>query len=229
MLLAMGMALGTLILCALDIVVLGLAIFPSALWCYAIWTSTIDLGSWQRLLAMCFAVAAAYFLYGLALMAIVGALRVLLRLNLREGEYPLVSLGAVKWALAIALKAPVSITFMNFILMTPLAPLFYRLMGAKIGRNVHINSKSCADPSLLEVGDRSVIGGHATIAGHSVEQGKLLLRKVRIGRDVVVGLNAVLLPGVKVGDGATIAAGVVVPKDTLIAPGTKYLGIPVPR
>jgi len=224
MFLATGMLLGTLMLGALDIVILGSALFPAALWCHAVWVSTSHFVAWQRILVMCFAGVAGYFLYGVTLMAIVGALRTALRLNLREGTYALVSIGAIKWALATGLKAPVSVTFMNFILMTPLAPLFYRLMGAKIGRNVHINSKSCADPSLLEIGDRSVIGGHATIIGHAFEKGRLMLKRVMIGRDVVVGLNAVLLPGVEVGDGATIAAGAIVPKDTVVAPGSNYLG-----
>jgi acetyltransferase-like isoleucine patch superfamily enzyme len=227
MLLTGGMVLGTLILYALEIVVLGLAMFPGALWCQAIWTSTTALFLWQRILVMCFAVVAAYFLYGFTLMAIVGILRIALRLKLREGAYPIVSVGAAKWALASALKSPVAITFMNFILMTPFAAIFYRLMGAKIGRNVHINSKSCADPSLLEIGENSVIGGHATVIGHAFEQGKLILKKVKIGKDVVVGLNAVLLPGVEAGDGATIAAGAVVPKNTKIAAGSTYMGIPI--
>lgn len=229
MLLTVGMIVGTLILYVLGVVVLGLAVFPGALWCHAIWRSTIDRLLWQRVLVACFAAVAAYFLYGFTLMAITGMLRIALRLKLREGEYPIVSVGAAKWALAIALKSPVSITFLNVILLTPFAALFYRLMGAKIGRNVQINSKSCADPSLLEIGDHSIIGGHATVIGHTFERGKLILKTVKIGKGVVVGLNAILLPGVEVGDGATIAAGAVVPKNTTIAAGSTYLGIPKPE
>jgi len=36
---------------------------------------------------------------------------------------------------------------------------------------------------------------------------------VHIGRDVWIGANAVILPGVTIGDGAVIAAGAVVTKD----------------
>lgn len=224
MLMAMGMLLGTLALGALDVLVLGLAMFPGALWCSAVWTWTAPLPPWLRLLSVCMAAPSAYFLYGVTLIAIVGLLRVLLRLNLKEGDYPLVSAGAIKWAVSIALSCPVSTTFMNFILMTPLAALYYRLMGAKIGRNVQLNTKSCSDPSLLEIGSNTVIGGHATVTGHSFEHGRLVLRKVTIGSGVTVGLNAVLLPGVEVGDGATIAAGVIVPKGTKVASSSTYFG-----
>ena len=44
--------------------------------------------------------------------------------------------------------------FGDFLLMTPFAALFYRLMGAKLGLNVQINSKYCADLSLLEIGEQ---------------------------------------------------------------------------
>lgn len=97
-------------------------------------------------------------------------------------------------------------------------------MGAKLGLNVQINSKFCADLSLLEIGEGSVIGGHATVIGHSFERRGLLLKKVRIGRHAVIGLNAVLLPGVEVGDRAIVAAGAVVPKGTRVAADSVYLG-----
>ncbi len=108
--------------------------------------------------------------------------------------------------------------------MTPFAALFYRLMGAKLGLNVQINSKFCADLSLLEIGDNVVIGGHATIIAHSFESRGLILRRVQIGRGAIIGLNAIVLPGADIGERAVVGAGVCVPKDTKIAPGTVYLG-----
>ncbi|MBI4597713.1 MAG: hypothetical protein HY737_04835 [Candidatus Omnitrophica bacterium] len=176
------------------------------------------------MLSMCCAAGAAYFLYGFTLVGITGGLRGALRLRLREGAHPLMSAEAAAWGISIALRSPVSITFLSFLLLTPFAPLFYRLMGARIGRDVQINTKSCADPLLLEIGEGSVIGGHATIVSHAFEHHQLVLKKVKIGARVVVGLNAVILPGVEVGDGATIAAGAVVPKNTCIAPGSVYFG-----
>jgi acetyltransferase-like isoleucine patch superfamily enzyme len=96
------------------------------------------------------------------------------------------------------------------------------LMGAKLGLNVQINSKNVADHCLLEIGDHSVIGGNATVIGHSFEPKGLRLAKVKIGKNVIVGLNAVIMPGVVIGDGAVVAAGAVVPKGTVIEPRTIY-------
>jgi acetyltransferase-like isoleucine patch superfamily enzyme len=226
-LLSVGLASLALIGYAAETVLLGVAIFPGVWLCHWLWALTTAAPMWARILWISMAGAAAYFLYGVVLILLVGLLHSVLRLNLREGAYPLISLQAIKWAMSTALKSPVSITFLNVLLLTPFAAIFYRLMGAKIGRGVQINAKSCADPSLLEIGDQSVIGGHATIVGHLFEEGRLILKRVRIGKRVVVGLNAIILPGAEIGDGASIAAGAVVPKDTRIAPRSVYLGATV--
>jgi acetyltransferase-like isoleucine patch superfamily enzyme len=160
------------------------------------------------------------------LVLLVGAIRILLRLRLEEGEYKMMSWGAVKWAFANALVLVVSITFMDFILLTPLAPFFFRLMGARVGENVQINSKNCADLSLLEIGDGAVIGGHATVIAHSFERGRLILRRVRIGANVVVGLNSVVLPGSDLGRRSMLAAGTVLSKDACVGEREVYFGVP---
>lgn len=146
------------------------------------------------------------------------------RLDLKEGGYRLASLGMLRWYISNALQFLVWTTFGGFLLMTPFAALFYRLMGAKLGLNVQINSKFCSDLSLLEIGDNVVIGGHATVIAHSFEPRGLILQRVRIGRNAIIGLNAIVLPGVEIGERAVVGAGVCVPKGTNIPPGTIYLG-----
>jgi len=205
-------------------IVLGLALFPAVVLCRLVWQYTIAQAVWQQTLWVCLTAGAGYFVFGFSLMFLAAFLRAVLRLDLREGEYPLASLGMLRWYIANALQFIVWSIFGDFLLMTPFAALFYRLMGAKLGLNVQINSKYCADLSLLEIGDDAVIGGHATVIAHSLEARGLILKKVRIGRKAIVGLNAIVLPGVTVGERAVIGAGVFVPKETHIAPGTMYLG-----
>jgi hypothetical protein len=53
------------------------------------------------------------------------------------------------------------------------------------------------------------------------------VQQVTLGNDVWVGANAVVLSGVRVGDGAVIAAGAVVTKD--VAPYTIVAGVPARR
>ena len=204
--------------------VLGLALLPAVLLCYTVWDHAAGQALWQQMLWVCLAAGAGYFVFGFGLMFLSALLRLVFRLDLQEGEYPLASLGMLRWYISNALQFIVWSVFGDFLLMTPFAALFYRLMGAKLGLNVQINSKFCADLSLLDIGDNAVIGGHATVIAHSIESRGLILKRVRIGRSAIIGLNAIVLPGVEVGERAVIGAGVFVPKDTKIEAGTKYLG-----
>ena len=210
----------------LGVAIIGLAIFPGVWLIYSVWGHTVNLVMIPRVLALCFTLASAYFLYGFTLIFILGVIRIVFRLNIKEGEYRVASVGMMRWMFINALYLLVSITFMDFIILTPLAALYFRLMGAKIGKNVQINSKNCADLCLLEIGDNSVIGGHATVIAHSFERSRIILRRVKIGNNVVIGINAVVLAGAEIGDGAFITAGAVLGKNKIVEPHSVYAGVP---
>ncbi len=120
----------------------------------------------------------------------------------------------------------VRFTIMDFIRATPLLPMFHRLMGAKVGKNVQINTKVIADSNLLEIGEGTVIGGDAQIICHTAEDGKLKIARTKIGKNVTIGILAVILPGTEIGDGATIGACTIVPKNSRIPAGTVWAGVP---
>lgn len=224
--LAAGQLLLTFGLYLLAIFLIGISIFPGVLLCSYVWIQAAQLNTELRFLLLSFSIGASYFIYGITMIFFVGFLRIVFRLNLKEGEYRLGSLGSVKWFIVNSLYYVVSVTFMDFILLTPLAAIFYRLMGAKVGKNVQINSKFGADLSLLEIGDEAVIGGHSTVICHSFERGRLILKKVKIGKRAVIGLNSVILPGCEIGDGALISAGAVLGKNTIVKPREVFFGVP---
>jgi acetyltransferase-like isoleucine patch superfamily enzyme len=85
----------------------------------------------------------------------------------------------------------------------------------------------------VEIGEHSLVGMHATIlsSNHAVPNFGTLIRDMpdellptRIGRDVWIGANAVILGGVAIGDGAVVAAGAVVSRD--VEPGFIVAGNP---
>ena len=85
----------------------------------------------------------------------------------------------------------------------------------------------------VEIGEQSLIGMHCTIvsSNHTVPALSTLIRDVpdelrptKIGRDVWIGANAVVLGGVTIGDGAVVAAGAVVSRD--VEPGFVVAGNP---
>jgi acetyltransferase-like isoleucine patch superfamily enzyme len=112
---------------------------------------------------------------------------------------------------------------------SPIWTVYLRLNGAKIGTGVYVNSLFVSDHSLLEFGDDVVIGSEVHLSGHTVEGGVVKTARVRLGRNVTIGLGSIIDIGVTVGDGCQVGALSLVPKHTTLEPDAVYAGIPVRR
>ena len=216
----------TIFLYLLGACLLGLALTPPAILLFGLWNIVHPTSLVSKAACLALGLGFGFFLFGLSLIVVTVILRWILNLKLREGEFPYFSFQAVKWAFTNSLMLIVNITFMDFMKLTPLLPFYCRLMGAKVGRRVQMNSKHLADISLLEIGDDSVIGGDAVLIGHIAEHGMLKLKKTAIGKKVTIGLGAVVMPGCRIGDGALIAARSVLAKNTVVPRYTVFAGTP---
>jgi len=215
----------TFLMYSVGILILGITLFPSLFTILSYWEYSSQFEPWLRALGLSIVIRFGYFLFGTFLIFTASFTRIILMLNVKEGIHPIGSPVMLKWMMSSALVIAVRKIFMDFMLLTPLSALFYRLMGAKMGRNVQINSDRVGDIPMLEIGDNTVIGGNATVICHLFEKSGLNIKKTKIGRNVIIGLNSVIMPGAQIGDKAVIAAGAIVPKDTIVAPGSVYLGI----
>lgn len=104
-------------------------------------------------------------------------------------------------------------------------PLIPKLFGAKLGQRVALGG-DIGDAPMVTVGERSIIGRGASVIGHAITSGRIILGRVRIGSDVTVGVNAVIWPGVEIGDGAIVVAGSVVSMNTCIPANELWGGSP---
>ena len=102
-----------------------------------------------------------------------------------------------------------------------LFPPFYTDCGKNItiGKNVFINA-CCKfqDQGGIKIGDNVLIGHNVILAtiNHNfdpLKRAEMTPKRIEIGCNVWIGSNTVILPGVKVSDGAIIGAGSVVTKD----------------
>ena len=202
----------------------GAALIPGLALLIKVWHSTAAVPPLLRLFLIGMTLSLGYFIFGLMLIVLVGIFRTVLGLKLKEGTHPLASGEAMKWAFISSLFLMIHYTFIDFILLTPFANLLFRLLGAKLGKNVQFNSKYIFDATLLEIGDNTVIGGGAIINCHIIERNSLKLKKVKIGSNVLLGSHCTVMPGCEIGDHAIIAAGTIVPKNTIVPPRTVYAG-----
>jgi hypothetical protein len=208
------------------VVLFGLSLAPGIYLLLRVWEATPDLSAAVRCILLGTSAAAGYFLYGFTLSLLVGVLRTALRLRAGEGHHSLFSVEAMKWALVNALYMIVLFTFVDFLLPTPFANVLFRLLGARLGRNVQMNSKYVFDAPLLEMGDDTVVGMGAFIVAHVVERGVLKIKRVKIGKNVTIGTHAKIMPGCVVGDDSIIGAGAVLLKNTEVEPGSVWYGVP---
>ena len=175
------------------------------------------------------ALAASYFTYGLTLLLVAPALNLVLGGRLRPYRGSAVSLAALRWYVHCTLTLVVRYSFLEFVTPSPFAQLYYRLMGMKIGRHVTINSTAIADPSLIEMEDGVTIGGSASIMAHYGQGGYLVVAPVRLRSGATIGLRAIVMGGVEVGEKAKVLAGSFVLPNTRIPAGETWAGIPAQR
>lgn len=104
----------------------------------------------------------------------------------------------------------------------------YRLLGAKVGKNVSFGLGATLDiffPDFIEIGDNSVIGYNSTILCHEFLVAELRKGKVIIGKNAMIGANSTILAGVTIGDNASISAMSLVNRD--VSEGEKVQGVPI--
>lgn len=115
---------------------------------------------------------------------------------------------------------------------------FYRLAGVRLGKGSVIHMwANFFNPKGVIIGEDTIIGDHCFLDGRgtlkignhtdiasqvliynsehdlSAEDFRAITAPVEIGDYVFIGPRAIILPGVKIGDGAAVAAGAVVTKD----------------
>lgn len=92
----------------------------------------------------------------------------------------------------------------------------YRMMGIRVGSNVSIALEVTMDvlfPQLIEIGDNTIIGFNTTILCHEFLIKEYVTGPVVIGRDVMVGANTTILPGITIADGSVVSAHSLVNSD----------------
>ncbi len=106
--------------------------------------------------------------------------------------------------------------------------LYRTFLKMKIGEETAFGFMVMVDimfPERITVGKNSIIGYNTTILAHEYLIKEYRLGDVKIGDNVMIGANTTILPGVEIGDGATVSAGTLVNRD--VPPGSFVGGNPM--
>ena len=92
--------------------------------------------------------------------------------------------------------------------------VYRKAMGMDIGRNVRISLRARLDfthPQGVHIGDGSLIAFDAVIFAH--DESRLLFTDTYIGKNCFIGAQAIIMPGVRIGDCCVVGSGSVVTSD----------------
>ena len=113
-----------------------------------------------------------------------------------------------------------------FLRGTPMLPIYLRLFGAHIGRDVYLDTTDFTEFDCVTIGDGAVLDGNCGPQTHLFEDRIMKIGTVRIGADVEVGACSTILYDTELGDGVRVAALTLVAKGERLPAGTAWEGSP---
>jgi non-ribosomal peptide synthetase-like protein len=143
----------------------------------------------------------------------------------RAGAIPLWSARYFRfWAAKALVRSAPALAFAG----TPLFNLYLRLLGAKIGANAVIVSRSvpAVTADLFEVGPDALVTRSAHMPGYTAYGNRIHLDAIRVGRNAYVGEQSVLEIGSTVGDFGQLGHASSLQKGQRVPDGKRYAGSP---
>jgi acetyltransferase-like isoleucine patch superfamily enzyme len=116
----------------------------------------------------------------------------------------------------------------RYVPFIPLKNAIYRTLGMRVGHHASVGLMVMFDiffPQDVTLGENCIIGYNSVILCHEFMRHEWRRGPVVVGRDVTIGANTTILPGVVIGDGATVSAMSLVNRD--VPPGALVGGVPV--
>jgi non-ribosomal peptide synthetase-like protein len=163
------------------------------------------LASWPVLLA--FSIVAKWLLIG----------------RYQPGEHPLWGSYYFRWWLVGRLTA---LSGAGALAGTPAMPVYYRLMGARVGRRCAIDTAEVSAWDLISIGDETTVGPDTQLLGARVEGGMLRLGRVDLGARCFVGTHVALGLDVHMEDYARLDDQSMLPDGAVVPRGQALRGSP---
>ncbi len=123
--------------------------------------------------------------------------------GIKPGTYPVYSAVYIRKWISDQLIA-VALIVLHPIYATVFISSFFRLLGAKIGKNTEISTASNVTHSMLKIGDESFIADAVSLGEEDIRGQRLILENTSIGNKSFVGNSALIPQGYNLGDNMLI-------------------------
>jgi non-ribosomal peptide synthetase-like protein len=141
----------------------------------------------------------------------------------KPGRYPVWGFYYLRWWIANRFQ---TLAWADMFTGTPLMTLYWRAMGAKIGRNVTICTQISSAYDVISIGDNTCVGLETQILGYRVEDGYLIIAPATIGKDCFIGMHCAVGLGTSMGDGARLDDMSLLADGTAMQAGEMRRGVP---
>ena len=144
----------------------------------------------------------------------------------KVGDYPLWGSYYFRWWFVRRFLAVMPTQFLSG---TPFMVLYYRLLGAEIGKGAFLSMDQIDAPDLVSIGEDAIISDGALFATTSVERGLLRIGRNDVGARAFVGTMAVIGRNAKLGDDAVLEDLSAIPTGESVPNGELWTGSPAIR
>ncbi|WP_410492205.1 Pls/PosA family non-ribosomal peptide synthetase [Bosea sp. 685] len=201
-------------------VIIGLS---TAQWLGIFVTYMIMSGEDLSLLGQIFALLGVYVAITIVTGLIAIALKWIVLGRTKPGVYPLWGVYYFRWWFAARVAGLVHIKWLQG---TPVMRFYWRLLGAKVGRDVIISDYEAGAIDLIEIGEGTALGSKTTFANGEAMGDKLIIGRISIGKDVSAGASVVFGHGSVIGDHAEICDLSAIPPRTHVGEAEIWDGTP---
>jgi len=145
----------------------------------------------------------------------------------RPGEKPLWSTFVWRNELINALHEHLAVPFLVGALTgTPFISWYFRLLGARVGRRVYIETTDFSEFDLARIGDEAALNSECTVQTHLFEDRVMKMDFVNIGAQCSVGASSLVLYDTRMEAGARLGPLSLLMKGEALPAGTAWAGSP---
>jgi len=174
-----------------------------------------------------------YFLLALPASAVLIALTMLVSAGIRWGFLPRLQPGrsavhsntyCKKWLVSHIQES--SLNVLHGIYATVFAPFWYRLLGAKVGRDAEISTALGVVPDMLTLGDETFIADAVMLGDEQIDGGWMTMEPTVVSNRSFVGNGSYIPDGTTLPEGVLVGVHTHAPVNERMTTGDTWLGSP---